>query len=295
MKNLRRFNYDPFVVKAKRLNSGEWIEGFLTVRGWGENTEYLISVDWEEYLVDKNTICKSIGKRDCNKRIIFERDIVVRYEKDNATKYIAFYDEGNCTFGFYDKSGAIADIDNVGRGFFKTFDKVVGNLLDNAEKIPPKRINPYDYTVKAYAKKLGKRICGFLYRYSDSVWAIEPLTGSKMYEVDEYTIGAATGKQDSEFQRIYVYDIVSRLEFDKNVKAYFRENMLVLWRNQIPGITVLRYNGETTSPSTLGRMPYGVTDKIVGDAFADTALLSSVQKNIYNIKIRSEGRNYGEE
>lgn len=69
--------------KAKRLDNGEWIEGYL----WRDTTSsyyirkeidlaYAKMVDFE---VDPDTICESIYYRDTNKQEIYQNDIIRFY------------------------------------------------------------------------------------------------------------------------------------------------------------------------------------------------------------------------
>lgn len=65
-------------VKAKRVDNGEWVEGFLT-RMWQQY--HIISAENENtaYPVDADTICHCIGICDLAEKKMYEYDIVKHY------------------------------------------------------------------------------------------------------------------------------------------------------------------------------------------------------------------------
>lgn len=113
--------------KAKRLDNGEWIEGYL----WRDITgsyyirkeislAYATMVDFE---VDPDTICEFTGLYDKNKNMIYEHDIVQSwYGNEQEVKY-GIWNCGCC----YDVYGWDI-LDNEDESL-----KVIGNIFDNPE------------------------------------------------------------------------------------------------------------------------------------------------------------------
>lgn len=147
------------LFKAKRIDNGEWVEGYL---GKGKryydgkpmaiimpvNVEILSMCSVSEYeIVDPNTICQYTGLTDKNGNKIWENDIVVhsytRYEDspldyppykskvhkknyaiewDSTPSYCGYrYHNGRNIFPF--KIGTVINGD----------DEVIGNIFDNPE------------------------------------------------------------------------------------------------------------------------------------------------------------------
>lgn len=88
--------------KAKRLDNGKWIEGYL----WRDTTgsyyirkeiglAYATMVDFE---VDPDTICEFTGHRDSHKQNIYQNDIVAFWigNKISCKELIWYCNEINC-------------------------------------------------------------------------------------------------------------------------------------------------------------------------------------------------------
>ena len=122
--------------KAKRLDNGEWCEGYF----YEENgNTYIIENRQKEsmlnrnvtYEVDPSTVCQFTGMRDCEGKEIWEGDIVRdNYDLlcvDNFYEVVYIEEEGAFAFKSLDK------VDNYEQ-FVNLFEAyVVGNKFDRKE------------------------------------------------------------------------------------------------------------------------------------------------------------------
>lgn len=113
------------LFKAKRIETGEWVEGLLTVM-WGQY--HIINPDDENtaYPIDTETICQYTGLTDKDGRKIWENDILVMRYRDIKENGVVRYMTYNARFTFCDSDGAY--------GFDNDCDmEVIGNVFDNPE------------------------------------------------------------------------------------------------------------------------------------------------------------------
>ena len=137
------------LFKAKRIDNGKWVEGYLYIRkdGVAEINYYNKEWDCERYTheVDANTICQYTGMTDKNGNKIWEKDIlsdddmvsVVRWDEEEARFVIDDYGTKGCLmeYGFDECMGEYGVVDTYGFDDFcsmKSFE-VIGNVFDNAE------------------------------------------------------------------------------------------------------------------------------------------------------------------
>ena len=137
---------DRYLFKAKRLDTNDWILGFLSMHKTGK---YFIrpicgSASSSEE-VEKNTICQCTGLKDKNGNLIWEGDIIL-FQRDNddcpftnkdTKKRLGkvFYKGFRTTFAIglgKNGSGSINDdlwkyVQNGNRV------EVIGNIFDNPE------------------------------------------------------------------------------------------------------------------------------------------------------------------
>ena len=124
---------DRYLFKAKRLDTHDWILGFLSMHKTGK---YFIrpiggSASSSEE-VEKNTICQCTGLKDKNGKLIWENDIMVAhlddaYQEDETYIRILWYESGFCS----KEKGSeyISPIDKFDQEHFE----VCGNIFDNKE------------------------------------------------------------------------------------------------------------------------------------------------------------------
>ena len=148
-----------FLSRGKRIDNGEWVEGMpLEIEGKtmmlirdDENllrTHYLDENMWTAEIycveVDSSTICRCIGSRDKNGKLIWENDIVkdlfsdacaqIKYGSyqscfdSTKTEHVGFYVDwsGKCTKRYRKDLGYWINMVNA---------EVIGNIFDDPELI----------------------------------------------------------------------------------------------------------------------------------------------------------------
>ncbi len=119
-----------YLCRAKRIDNGEWVEGFYVLRpnepGGGKH--YIVTAgrcEWNE--VDPSTICWCTGLKDKNGKLIWENDIV---------KDITVHSLGKVFYWRYEGRFAVNDVDDgkqLYTGEMWEDVEVIGNIFDNPE------------------------------------------------------------------------------------------------------------------------------------------------------------------
>ena len=119
-----------FLSRGKRIDNGEWVEGYLygiwerRYILWGMTNDIPNMVE-----VDPETICQCTAMPDKNSKLIFENDIAIKHNDDDKEPYLIRWSEnyaawelaqcGCAMYGFFD-----VDFGEI---------EVIGNAIDNPE------------------------------------------------------------------------------------------------------------------------------------------------------------------
>lgn len=119
-----------FLFRGKRIDNGEWVEGYLygiwerRYILWGMTNDIPNMVE-----VDPETVCQCTAMPDKNSKLIFENDIVIKHNDDDKEPYLIRWSEnyaawelaqcGCAMYGFFD-----VDFGEI---------EVIGNAIDNPE------------------------------------------------------------------------------------------------------------------------------------------------------------------
>ena len=130
-----------YLFKAKRVDNGEWVKGYLFSDGMINSKRMfvgsLVITDYEGTACDEwnietdfcevipETICQCTGLTDKNGRKIFESDII--HIGDKSIPYIVEWHDT----GFMGK--AIKAMDRIGLKYWSAQIEVIGNKFDNPE------------------------------------------------------------------------------------------------------------------------------------------------------------------
>ena len=119
-----------FLSRGKRIDNGEWVEGYLygiwerRYILWGMTNDIPNMVE-----VDPETVCQCTAMPDKNNKLIFENDIAIKHNDDDKEPYLIRWSEnyaawelaqcGCARYGFFD-----VDFGEI---------EVIGNAIDNPE------------------------------------------------------------------------------------------------------------------------------------------------------------------
>lgn len=131
------------LYKAKRIDTGEWVEGHYYSQVYHEDTieeewyhfiKLIGSKSWEKFRIDPDTLCPCTGLTDKNDQKIFKNDIFKHYNKvflNDSESYqlgLVIWDEEHCRF----MNQNIVTRENYGLITSGVYE-VVGNVFDNPE------------------------------------------------------------------------------------------------------------------------------------------------------------------
>ena len=141
---------DRYLFKAKRLENGEWVQGYLIYSFTGVPiivTEYdNILMLVTRYEVDMKTICQCTGLKDKNGKLIWENDILdgftYPYMSDGVHNYYVevCWCDNVPSFGIYTQKYPESKVAGISAGMTELMEdwnqndwEVIGNIFDNPE------------------------------------------------------------------------------------------------------------------------------------------------------------------
>ena len=127
---------DRYLFRGKRIDNGEWVEGYLygiwerRYILWGMTNDIPDMVE-----VDPSTICRCTGRTDRDEKLIFEHDVIV-YLDTYSTE--SGYAEADCAGEvLWDEETLSFQVTNrLSAESWEVIDgecKVIGNTIDNPE------------------------------------------------------------------------------------------------------------------------------------------------------------------
>ena len=126
------------LFKAKRIDSGEWVEGYYQKRYYflGNEEHLIFHADsykvWEYAEIDPETLCQFTGICDKNGNRIWENDILMAHLDESYPEDVTYE---TVEWGVAGWVGHEAN--SIGRQYLDEFDtkyyEVVGNTFDNPE------------------------------------------------------------------------------------------------------------------------------------------------------------------
>lgn len=143
-----------YLFKAKRVDNGEWVQGYIVKYGYTGQEKYYIVPDYASdlysFLVDPSTICRCTGLKDENDKLIWENDIlhngnyfVVKWNAPCARFDIVLNNSCNIPIGKWEP--IICDWKtNDFKEYRKAVDyEIIGNIFDNPELLNRDTIRTY--------------------------------------------------------------------------------------------------------------------------------------------------------
>lgn len=131
---------DRYLYRAKQVDTGEWVEGYLSYpfcTEKGNESYYFYAKDSLDFfcrcVVDASTICQCTGLQDKNGKLIWENDIIECKDGKHNFKTQIEWDAYCAGFIFQDTETSKVGLDAITANGLYSESKVVGNIFDNQE------------------------------------------------------------------------------------------------------------------------------------------------------------------
>ena len=125
---------DRYLFRAKRIDNGEWVEGYLSYpfcTEKGNESYYFYAKDSLNFfcrcVVDASTICQCTAMPDKNKKLVFEHDIV--WDSDERAFYEIIWNQEDMCWNVEDADGHKSEFEEC----YGSTIEVNGNRFDNPE------------------------------------------------------------------------------------------------------------------------------------------------------------------
>ena len=100
---------DRYIYKAKRVDNGEWVQGYLVYDNRDKLYRIIMDIQYSTGTcittdnaprVDSSTICQCTGLKDKNGKLIWENDIVELYDRNTDYKWraVVLFGNPNCEY-----------------------------------------------------------------------------------------------------------------------------------------------------------------------------------------------------
>ena len=119
---------DRFLFRGKKIDNGEWIQGYLygiwerRYILWGMTNDIPNMVE-----VDPETVCQCTAMPDKNKKLVFEHDIV--WDSDERAFYEIIWNQEDMCWNVEDADGHKSEFEEC----YGSTIEVNGNRFDNPE------------------------------------------------------------------------------------------------------------------------------------------------------------------
>ena len=132
---------DRYLYRAKRCDTGEWVEGYYAVardrKGLTQHNILIADNDigyFKWIVVDPSTICRCTGKTDIEKNLIFEHDVVSFLDATSTEYgYSEHWQVGEVLWD--DETLSFQVTERLSAESYEVLEecKVIGNIFDNPE------------------------------------------------------------------------------------------------------------------------------------------------------------------